>query len=159
MLSYEMTWFLYFLVDSDKTKHRFKIGVSLNPCLRGKTLAQALDLTNSFEMGYRTAKEAFRGERYLHSHFSEYRIDPSEIGACDGKTEWFRLDCYEKVLQLVRGGRCQIPLRPVEEYQIVHLNLDLPSALCEAVYAKANSEGKSIKEVVTSFLVTYSATP
>jgi hypothetical protein len=154
-----MTWFLYFLVDGDKTKHRFKIGVSLNPCLRGKALAQNLDLTNSYEMGYRTAKEAFRGERYLHNHFSKYRIDPGEIGACDGKTEWFRLECYEDVLQLVRRGLCQIPLRPVEEYRVVHLNLDLPSALYEAVYAKVASEGKSIKEVVTSFLATYTATP
>jgi hypothetical protein len=153
-----MTWFLYFLVDRDKTKRRFKIGVSLNPCLRGKTLAQDLDLTNSFEMGYRTAKEAFRGERYLHSHFSEYRIDSNEIGLCDGKTEWFKLECYEDVLRLVRRGPCQIPLRPVEEYQVVHLNLNLPSALYEAVYEKAASEGKSIKELVTFFLSTYTAT-
>jgi hypothetical protein len=150
-----MTSFVYFLTESDTATHRFKIGVSHNPCLRGKVLAQDLDLANSFEIGYRNFREAMNVEKFLHNYFSEYRIDPSELGACDGKTEWFSLDCLKAALQLVQQYRCHIPLRPVEEYKVVHLNLDLPSALCDAVYEKVGSEGKSIKEVVTSLLKAY----
>lgn len=83
--------YVYLLVDKDH--HRFKIGVSVDPVRRARTLKQNFNLYMSVQTGFNRT-EAYSVERLLHDLYADLNIDERVLGMVDGKTEWFCFDAY-----------------------------------------------------------------
>lgn len=87
--------YLYLLVAEDNAS--FKIGVSKTPETRMRSVAGSFDYGQSWQIQCRDGT-AYRIEKTLHFLFRQHRI---EVERSDGYTEWFAMDCFNKVLQFL----------------------------------------------------------
>lgn len=93
--------YIYFLVDADESKARFKIGRSIDPYGRQKALAQEIDLDKSWQIEC-NPDDVRWAEEQMHTDYARFRIPAEEIGSCCGMTEWFRIECLERLLVAVQ---------------------------------------------------------
>jgi T5orf172 domain len=92
---------LYLLVDSGHD--RFKIGVATDWMRRYLSLKNAwgeFDLAQSCLVAGE-ASEIRRLERTLHFLFDRWRVEGLE--ELDGYTEWFKMECYGQVREMIEG--------------------------------------------------------
>lgn len=64
------------------------------------------NISESFSLKLTSIKEAYQLERVLHFIFKGYRVSPKEgkdkIGNISGVTEWFKIECLEKLTEFLR---------------------------------------------------------
>ena len=85
----------------------FKVGKTVN--LDGRLASlDPIDAKRSFCFRLGSEKAAFRVERIFHRSFHACRVKDSEaISAgiqCNGSSEWFSMDCFDRVLRFARDN-------------------------------------------------------
>lgn len=149
MKTYSEKSFIYFLVDADETLARFKIGHSVNPYLRQKTLRQEFDLDRSWQVEC-NAKEARELEQQMHKDYADCRIHAHEIGKTAGNTEWFHLKCLDELLQGVRDPAhaeyLGVPMKISKGFKTVTLRVpvDIHLKMHVAALAKGGNMHKDL---------------
>lgn len=146
--------FVYFLVDADASCNRFKIGVSICPSLRHKQLSHTFDFEKSIQIGY-DAKDVYKAEGFLHRYFRNYRINPDDVGACVGRTEWFDLDCFAEAVELVHMYESRTPPGPIDEISFALLNVKIPRAVHRVFKTRAAEENRTIQEMILELMTHY----
>lgn len=106
----ESIHYVYVLVDQDHD--RIKIGVSMDPIARARTLGQNFNLSMSIRAGSSRAA-AYRVERYLHKLHHEFKIPAQEIGRTDGYTEWFHYGCFALSHDILRNLPALVPMHRI----------------------------------------------
>lgn len=84
-----------------KNREKFKIGKALNPYQRIQTLVEdnnEFDLQNSYQICGNTYFIS-KFEYMLHFLFSDYNVNHNV--AFEGYTEWFKIECLQRVLELL----------------------------------------------------------
>lgn len=112
--------FVYLLVNSEHT--RFKIGFSIDPLQRLKSIATKIDMDYSRQVSC-TPSDVRRLEKVLHAWFDDFRIHPDLIDDPQGHTEWFEINCWDKVISYLNHNhewlRCTVPA-PLNASPTVH---------------------------------------
>lgn len=100
-----MAAYVYILVHKDKP--RFKIGKALDIAARVAQLTyDELDFTRSRALEVEDEAAAVNLERALHRCFDKWRLSADDMVALEGErftgyTEWFRTECFDKLLNFV----------------------------------------------------------
>jgi hypothetical protein len=100
-----MAAYVYILVHKDKP--RFKIGKALDIAARVAQLTyDELDFTRSRALEVQDEAAAFNLERALHRCFDKWRMSAEDIVSQEGErfagyTEWFRTECFDRLMSFV----------------------------------------------------------
>jgi hypothetical protein len=78
----------------EKGTSNLKIGISIDPIVRLRTIPEQIDIEESFYIECPRASMARKIELVLHTLFASHRIE-KQPG--DGHTEWFSPNCFEEV--------------------------------------------------------------
>lgn len=101
-----MASFVYVLMH--QTGQRFKIGKAVDIGARARQLGLTRFQTQgSFALHFETEQRSLGAERILHRVFADWRCSPQEVaqadGAGEGASEFFRVECYERLLHFIRS--------------------------------------------------------
>jgi len=122
---------VYVLLHRDGS--HLKVGKADDVIARAGIIGSRIfDLRQSFALEFPSGGQAGRAERALHKLFHQWRRDPHELDGsvpADGRTEWFRADCFERVLSFARQNIDILGCRIVDG---VELQAALASAVVEA---------------------------
>jgi hypothetical protein len=100
-----MAAYVYILVHKDKP--RFKIGKAVDIAARVAQLTyDELDFTKSLALEVADEAAAFNLERALHRCFDKWRLSADDMVELEGErftgyTEWFRAECFDKLMAFV----------------------------------------------------------
>lgn len=145
--------YVYFLAGKNDHADFFKIGLSINPFGRQSGLDQEIDLDRSVCVGY-TPAEARENEKWLHSHFANFRIHSDEIGSRNGCTEWFSMECFDHGVEILKMNPGMTGLQSISR-KVARMNVDISGELHLALKLRAIKERKSIKELVLGLITNY----
>jgi transcriptional regulator with XRE-family HTH domain len=86
----------------------FKIGKANDVEIRSQSFD--IDLENPHRLMYNNETEAFKAEKTLHAVFQKWRISQDDaiinFGLPKGgSTEWFKIDCRERVYDFIKDNR------------------------------------------------------
>jgi hypothetical protein len=148
--------FIYFLVDADESNARFKLGQSIDPYRRHKSLSQSFNLDKSWQVECLSVS-ARDLEQEIHAIYSDYRIDPNEFGWVNGKTEWFKIECLNDILEKIRdekhahlfGKLCKI------ERQTHQMVVQVPEYLHRRIRLTKIKNDSSMQEEMLAALEAY----
>lgn len=93
-----MTAYVYFLVEKD----HFKIGKSINVAMRSRQVTPDLIPEKSWAIAFDKDYDAVRCEKSLHWMFRSHRLSKMNR---DGGTEFFDIECLDKVIDFIRASK------------------------------------------------------
>lgn len=126
-----MAAYVYILVHKDKP--RFKIGKAVDIATRVAQLTyDELDFTKSRALEVADEAMAFNLERALHRCFDKWRLSADDIVVLEGErftgyTEWFRAECFDKLMAFVDQNTELFDYRLLNSTQL-QLKLDRATA-------------------------------
>ena len=134
-------YFLYLMVDADKSANRFKIGISGDPYRRSKQLGCSIDLEQSMQIKT-DRRTAVVMEKGLHYAFAEYNLRFPEYT----QTEWFRMECFSIIKEAFEAHWEKIVkrMRP--------LNAEILISVHEQLQKLAQLENLSVERLVSNLL-------
>lgn len=146
---------IYVLVDADPANARMKVGHSVDPHLRQQTLEQSFDLEKSFRVE-RNKDEIRKIEQAIHDEYAEFRIPAAEIGDCVGKTEWFRIECFEDMKADIEKyiGK-PMPIKP----EMVTLTIKVPAYLHKRIKLSTIPTYSTVQDDILAILEAHYSEP
>jgi hypothetical protein len=106
--------FLYLLIGAGSSAGHFKLGHSVDPYHRARTLPQQFDLSRSLQLAFARTSVG-RVEKHLHIQFAQYQINPEKIGDHEGKNEWFDMACFDDAVSYINGRSGSLQLESIEQ--------------------------------------------
>lgn len=136
-------YFLYLMVDADKSADRFKIGISGDPYRRSKQLGCEIDLDLSMQIKT-DRRTAVVMEKGLHYAFKEYNLLYPKYT----QTEWFRMECFGMIKEAFESHWEKIVKRTRS------LNTEILVSVYDQLQELANLENLSVERLVSDLLET-----
>jgi hypothetical protein len=114
----------YVYVLMHRNGKRFKIGKAVDIDARAYQLGKGrFDLVGSFGLRFATEARSLEAEGALHRLFSNFRCASQDVVAEDGTesgaTEFFRIDCYDHVVDFVERNLVLLHAEPVYDLTYV----------------------------------------
>lgn len=126
-----MSAFVYFLPHASEP--RFKIGKAIDVGARLRQLGKQLfDLGRCTAVQVASDHDALNLEKMLHRAFAQWRVPKEAVAATegartDGDTEWFQLNCFERLRQFLDHSEDIFCFSRVDSLEFARL-IALPSA-------------------------------